>query len=71
MTVDQVAAQLGVTTDTVRQWIRSGRMPALNIGTPERPRYRVTDDQLAEFEGRCAVVKMPQSKPQRYRHARY
>jgi excisionase family DNA binding protein len=71
MTVDQVAAHLQESTDTVRAKIKAGRLKAINVGTDRRPRYRITEDQLAEYEGKCVIIKLPPSTQQRYRHARY
>ena len=49
-TTRQVAARYGVTEDTVRRWIREGRLEATNIGTGERKIYRMTENNLEKFE---------------------
>jgi excisionase family DNA binding protein len=32
LTLEQAAARLGVSIDTVRRWVRSGRLTAIRIG---------------------------------------
>lgn len=44
-TVKQVAAQLQVDTKTVRKWIRSGELVAMDIGGE----YRIRESSLQEF----------------------
>lgn len=68
LTPPQVAAQLGVSPDTVLAWIRSGELLALNVGNPKgkRPRFRVEPGALAEFKRRRA----PEPKPVRRRRAK-
>ncbi|MGF1428528.1 helix-turn-helix domain-containing protein [Kitasatospora sp. LaBMicrA B282] len=46
-TVDQVAEQLGLHVRTVRGYIRSGRLPATQLGR----QYRITPEDLAAFTG--------------------
>lgn len=46
----QAAAELlDVSDETVRRMILDGRLPASNIGTDERPRYRIPDHALQRF----------------------
>jgi len=42
LTVDQAAQRLGVSVQTVRRWIRLGRLPALRVGA-KRVRVREVD----------------------------
>ena len=42
-------ARLDVHGDTVREWIRSGRLKAMNLGTPSRPFYRVKECDLLDL----------------------
>jgi excisionase family DNA binding protein len=59
-TVSEVAELFQVDGDTVRAWIVSGRLKALNLAEPgKRAQYRVTEEQLADFQARCTVVRMP------------
>lgn len=55
LTVTQVAKRLQVTDDTVRNWIQVGRMAAVNIGTDERPQYRILESQVASV---CKQVRV-------------
>jgi excisionase family DNA binding protein len=48
LTVKQVAAELNVDEKTVRRWIQSGELIALNIGRL-RPEYRVSRSNLDDF----------------------
>ena len=45
--VDVLAARFGVTSQTIRNWIRSGRLPALQ---PGGRLYLVDDRDVAVFE---------------------
>lgn len=45
----EVADLLGVHRQTVHRWVTTGRLAAFDIGTPGRPRLRVTDVALREF----------------------
>ncbi len=47
LTVEEVARRLGVHIDTVRRWIRSGELPAINLGGPAG--YRITQADLDRF----------------------
>lgn len=59
-TVPQLAELFHVKSDTVRAWIASGRLSAINLAQPgKRAQYRITQEQLAEFQARCTVVKLP------------
>jgi len=74
LTPPQVAKLLQVKPDTVRAWIVSGRMPALNLALPgKRAQYRITQEQLNQFQARCTVVKAekPQSRRQTIPFQRY
>lgn len=48
LTVRDVAQYLRVTLPTVRLYIRTGRLPALNAGTEKKPRYLIQRSDLAE-----------------------
>lgn len=41
MTIAQAAERLGVSTKTVRRWIKAGRLPAELVDGPYGPEYRV------------------------------
>jgi excisionase family DNA binding protein len=48
LTVEDVATQLQVSQETVRRWIRSGRLPVLDLGGPKAG-YRIREDALEAF----------------------
>lgn len=45
----EVAERLGCSHDTALRRIRDGELPAINISTGVRPRFRVTDVDLEAF----------------------
>lgn len=45
-TIDRVAADCGVSNETIRRWIREGRLAAIRVG-PRR--LRVDPDSLARL----------------------
>ncbi len=51
-TVEQIAEMEAVHAETVLQWIRAGELPAHNASASrisKKPRWRVTDADLAAF----------------------
>jgi excisionase family DNA binding protein len=48
LTVKQVADRMNVDEKTVRKWIQSGQLRALNIGRI-RPEYRIRPSDFDEF----------------------
>ena len=67
LTPPQVARRYGVSPDTVRGWIASGKLQAVNVGRGTRPRYRVSVDALKEFDSRRRGNGTPDAPPQRRR----
>jgi excisionase family DNA binding protein len=49
LTVSEAAAELGVTTTTIRRWIASGELGALRLGRSSSAHYRVTRGELDRF----------------------
>lgn len=47
-TVDAALA-LGVSDETVRGWIEEGALVAANLGRSDKPYYRITREDLAQF----------------------
>ena len=58
--IRQAAELLGVSDDTVRRWIDSGRLP---VGTDENGRRVVDGEALAEF-ARGLAAATPRSRPE-------
>lgn len=55
LTPPQAARKLGVSPDTVRGWIVSGTLMAINVGgLSKRASYRICPEALADFERRRA-----------------
>ena len=67
LTPPQVAKQLGVSPDKVRGWIAKGELPATNVATGKggRPRYRISETDLAEFQKKRQPSKPPVPAPRR------
>jgi excisionase family DNA binding protein len=52
-TIREVCERYGVTATTVRAWVRSGALLALNVSratTSRKPRWRITQSALDAFE---------------------
>ena len=49
LTTGYVTHSIGVYSKTVQRWSASGRLPAINIGTAERPIYRFSAAAIAQF----------------------
>lgn len=48
--VKDVAAQYATDEWRVREWIRQGRLDAINISRGRRPSYRISEAALEQFE---------------------
>jgi excisionase family DNA binding protein len=48
-TVHEVALWWGVSDETVRRWIKKGRLKATNIGGSRRKIYRISASELNKF----------------------
>jgi excisionase family DNA binding protein len=59
LTLREVAALLRIGRDRVRGWVRSGVLPAVNAGTPGRPRYVVLATDLEKFLAGRRVAPAP------------
>lgn len=49
LTVSEVAAQLRVQVETVRRWIRVGRIKALRLSAGGRAGYRIRQSEVTRF----------------------
>ena len=65
LTPPQVAQRHGCKPETVRSWIRSGRLKALQTSGGKRPRFRIRPEDLDEFER--GIEFMPAAKTERRR----
>jgi excisionase family DNA binding protein len=60
LTPPGVAERLGVDSHRVVGWIRSGQLPAVNVGDgARRPRFRVSEADLAAFLAARSVGPAP------------
>ena len=50
LTTEDVAKRYNLSEWGVRRFVRSGRLPAINIGTERRHRLRFSEDALRIFE---------------------
>lgn len=67
LTPPEVARLLRIRQSKILSWIRSGRLPALNLSEGQRPRYRVRRVDLDHYLESKAVA--PANKPARRRSA--
>lgn len=68
LTPPQVAKRYGVSPDTVRAWIVSGNLRAVNVGEGrQRPRYRVPAEALKELDAKRPARVAPKAPAQRRR----
>ena len=60
-TPPQLARKYAVTPDKVIGWIKAGELAALNLASTVtgRPRYKITQEAVAAFERRRAVLSPP------------
>jgi excisionase family DNA binding protein len=58
LTTREVADHFRISPDTVRRRIESGELKAINIGSRNRPTYRIPEDSLGSMVLN-AVSKMP------------
>ncbi len=66
LTPPDVARMLRVSPDSVRTWIRSGKLKAVNLGDGlKKPRYRVTRDSLDLFLAARMIEVKPTVKRRR------
>ena len=61
VTPPQLARRWGVSADKVLTFIRSGELPAMNLAMRQggRPRYRIDEGDIADFELRRTVQASP------------
>jgi excisionase family DNA binding protein len=59
LTPPAVAKLYGVSADTVRAWIVSGELLAVNVAKAKRPRYRISKDALNKFDAKNLPPVVP------------
>jgi len=60
--VQDIARRFAVSTSTVSAWIANGELPAVNVSrSPSslKPRWRISEQSLSEFEQRRASSPSP------------
>mgnify|MGYP000867998478 FL=1 len=69
MSVIQYARKMRVRFDTVKGWIQSGQLRAVNVAprVSDKPHWRITLDAAAEFERKRSseIVAKPKRKARR------
>jgi excisionase family DNA binding protein len=67
ITPPQIAKRLNVSPDKVRGWIAKGELNATNVATGKggRPRYRVSETDLADFQKKRQPSKPSAPAPRR------
>lgn len=50
LTPPEISKSLRVSVQTVRAWIKKGRLKAINVADKGRPKFRVRPEVLVEFE---------------------
>tara|TARA_A100001391_G_scaffold201427_1_gene188424 strand:- start:258 stop:515 length:258 start_codon:yes stop_codon:yes gene_type:complete len=71
-TPPQAAQILGVKSDKVLAWIHAGELVAANLATNangERPRWRISEEDLGKFLIRRRHIAVPAPEPRRRRRA--
>jgi len=63
LTPPEVARSLRVSESKVASWIKSGRLPAINVSEGQRPKYRIARQALDDFLASRAVT--PAARPVR------
>ncbi|QDT54278.1 Helix-turn-helix domain protein [Caulifigura coniformis] len=68
MTIAEVAAKMCVDEWTVRQWLKSGELRAVNVSArpnSRRPRMRILPDDLERFIAARSTIPKPATKRQK------
>lgn len=56
-TIKEVSEMLKVHDRTIRRYIRSGELQAINLGSDSQPNWRIREDDLEEFLEKKKVGK--------------
>ena len=52
LTVQDIADELQLNPQTIRDWCKSGKLEAFNVGTPSKAIWRVTQSTFDRFKRR-------------------
>lgn len=68
LTTKEAAAMLRVSRDTIRSWIHTGSLVAVNLAPRgNRPSFRIATEELETFLRRRQVKERPVARTPRYR----
>ena len=70
LTVHNVAERLNVSDETVRRWIASGELDAVNVGVDGHPIHRTTEAALQDFVSRRQSKGVRKTRPSATQHNR-
>ena len=56
LTVEQIAAEFQLTSQTIRNWIKSGALPAIKVGHVYRVRREDLDAMMRRHQGETAPL---------------
>jgi excisionase family DNA binding protein len=56
LTVEQIAAEFQLTPQTIRNWIKSGALPAIKVGHVYRVRREDLDTMMRRHQGETAPL---------------
>lgn len=62
---DEAARRLATSREVVIGHIHAGRLKAFNVGRGTRPRWRITEEALAEFMEAQTALPRPKRRPQK------
>jgi len=65
MTIRQVSKLLRVGDRVVREWIRTGQLPVVNLGDSRRGKHRILSEDLQAFIAQRRVVTTRDQEPRR------
>ena len=59
LSTEQVADRLGLSSRTIREYIRDGRIRHYKFGTERKPVFKIPEEAIAEFLETCEVPTLP------------
>jgi excisionase family DNA binding protein len=64
LTVEELAQHLQVHQQTVRRWIKEGKLPAIKLGESRTAHYRITERDATRFLNQMAASLIARNLPQ-------